>query len=132
MTNVRRMSERHIHLVIDDVDPRALTPEDLPILPAQLPCARCGQPSAAHGVWSDCPLFERPGLPAGHAYVDELSTGAGFRFLDAGRATCVHVVAHRGEVGRLGPRLVHLDAVGSTCGAAAYVLHEATVVRLDH
>ena len=126
-----KMPERHIHLVVDDLDPRALTVDDLPILPAQLPCARCGEPKSAHGPWSECPLFERPTLPDGHAYADELSTGTQFRFLDPGRATCVQVVAERGEAGRLGPGLVHIDAVGSSCGAAAYLLHEATVVRLE-
>lgn len=125
------MPERHIHLVVDDLDPRALTVEDLPILPARLPCARCGEPRSAHGAWSACPRFERPHAPAGHTYVEDLAAGEAFSFLDAARASCIHVVAHRGDAGRLGPGLVQVDANGSACGAAAYVLHEATIVRLE-
>lgn len=125
------MPERHIHLVIDALDHRALTAADLPIRPAQLPCARCGEPRSAHGIWSECRQFQRPVLPAGHGYVDELATGAAFRFLDPGRASCVHVVTQRGQVGRHGSGLVQVDAEGSACGAAAYVLHEATIVQLE-
>jgi hypothetical protein len=127
---VSTVPERHIHLVLDDLDPRLISSEDLPILPARLPCARCGEARSAHGAWSACPGFERPALPEGHAYVDELTAGAAFHFLETGRASCVHVVARRGETGRLGAGLVQVDAPGSACGAAAYLLHEATVVRL--
>ena len=125
------MPQRHIHLVLDDVDQGALSADDLPVLPTRLPCAACGEPRSAHGPWSSCPRFERPALPTGHVYVDELEVGTAFRFLDAGRATCRHVLAQRGPAGRFGPGLVQVDASGQACGAAAYLLHEATVVRVE-
>ena len=125
------MAERHIHLVLDDIDPRALSADDLPILPTRLPCATCGEPRSAHSPWSACPAFERPALPTGHAYVDDLEVGTPFRFLDAGRATCRHVLTQRGPTGRFAPGLVRVDAHTQACGATAYVLHEATVVRVE-
>jgi hypothetical protein len=125
------MAERHIHLVLDDIDLGALAADDLPIPPALLPCAVCRQPRSAHGPWSACPLFERPAPPAGHSYVDELEVGTPFRFLDAGRASCRHVLARRGPTGRFAPGLIQVEATGQACGATAYLLHEATIVRLE-
>ena len=125
------MPQRHIHLVVEDVDPAVLSADDLPIPPARLPCAVCGEPRSAHGPWSACPLFVRPALPRGHAYVDDLEVGSAFRFLDAGRATCRHVLSQRGPTGRFGPGLIQVEASGQTCGAAAYLLHEATVVHVE-
>ena len=124
------MSERHIHLVVDGTDPRRLSTDDLPILPQLLPCATCGEPRSAHGPWSTCPLFVRPVLPMGHAYVDDLEVGSAFHFLDAGRATCRHVLTQRGPTGRFAPGLIHFDAAARRCGAAAHILHEATIVRI--
>ena len=63
--------------------------------------------------------------------MDELEVGTAFRFLDPGRATCRHVLTHRGPTGRFAPGLVQVEATGQTCGAAAYLLHETTIVRVD-
>ena len=79
----------------------------------------------------DLSVFERPALPTGHAYVDDLEVGTAFRFLDAGRATCRHVLTQRGPTGRFAPGLIQFDATGQSCGAAAYLLHEATIVRVE-
>ena len=125
------MTERHIHLVVEDVDPGALSADDLPVLPTRLPCAICGEPRSAHGPWSACPLFVRPALPTG----PRLRGRPGGRFgLPLPRCRTSHLpsrASQRGPTGRFGPGLIQVEVSGQPCGATAYLLHEATVVHVE-
>ena len=84
-----------VTVVLDPLFGEVLRPEDLPVRALQLPCARCGRTSAAHGGRApDCEGFVRPGLPVGYAYVDELRLGDAFRFTSRGSDADVRVAAH--------------------------------------
>ena len=84
-----------VTVVLDPLFGAALRPEDLPVRALQLPCARCGRTSAAHGGHPpDCDGFVRPGLPVGYVYVDQLSLGDAFRFTSRGSDADVRVAAH--------------------------------------
>lgn len=84
-----------VTVVLDPLFGEVLRPEDLPVRALQLPCARCGRTSAAHGGRApDCEGFVRPGLPLGYVYVDQLRLGDAFRFTSRGSDADVRVAAH--------------------------------------
>lgn len=62
----------------DRTDYRTLTVEQLPRRASLLPCASCGTPRLRHSSKgaNACPDFTRPGLPAGHAYIDTVAVGS--------------------------------------------------------
>ena len=126
------MAERHIHLVLDDIDPRALSADDLPILPTRLPCATCGEPRSAHGPWSACPVFERSG--AAHRATPTWTTWRSARPSASSMpdeppaGTCSPSGVQPGASRRVSSGST---PTAQTCGATAYVLHEATIVRVE-
>ena len=89
-------NSHRVTVVLDPVFRDVLRVEDLPVRALQLPCAHCGRTAAAHGGRPpDCEGFQRPGLPLGYVYVDQLRVGDAFRFVSRGSDAAVRVAAHQ-------------------------------------
>ena len=116
-----------VEFVLDVVDHTALRPEDLPVLPSQLPCGRCGVPEGHHGSSrTSCRTFRRPRLPEGYAFVDELGVGDRFRFFSRRMDQCERTLLS--QRGRVGEHLLQVESTADRCQPATHWLYDATIV----
>ncbi|GAA2114377.1 hypothetical protein [Nocardioides bigeumensis] len=112
--------------------PLVLQPSDLPIPPLQLPCAVCSRHLHDHGGNPpDCTGFTRPRLPAGYAYVDELSAGSRFRFLSRGSDSCGREALHRPFPLDEANGLLQLQTTSDACADTAHLVQATTIVRIE-
>jgi hypothetical protein len=119
-------------VVLDPLFGEVLRPEDLPVRALQLPCARCGRTSAAHGGHPpDCDGFVRPGLPLGYVYVDQLNLGDAFRFTSRGSDADVRVAAHEPFALDEETGLVQVQSSIPGTEEVVHLVQANTIVRRD-
>ena len=116
-----------VEFVLDVIDHTALRPEDLPVLPSQLPCGLCGVPEGHHcSPRTSCRTFRRPRLPEGYAFVDELAVGDRFRFFSRRLDQCERTLLS--PPGRLREHLLQVSSTADRCQPATHWLHDLTLV----
>jgi hypothetical protein len=121
-----------VTVVLDPLFGDVLRPEDLPVRALQLPCARCGRTSAAHGGRApDCEGFRRPGLPPGYVYVDQLQLGDAFRFTSRGSDADVRVAAHEPFALDEETGLVQVQSSVHGEAGVVHLVQANTIVRCD-
>jgi len=118
-------------LELDLTDHTALRPQDLVRLPSQLPCGCCGTVRGRHGWTAWCPHpFERPRLPAGHRYADELVAGDRLSLLSR-PDRCPEEVLAVGELRLAGHRSVQLQSRSRDGRLRTHLLDPDAIVLAD-